>query len=506
MIIKSIADSKSREDGKMKVVIANSVGVDKEGNYIIHSPSRWTVGVKDKFAWFAYYPWELAYLSTLLKQKTDFDVKMVDGCLLKLDFEEYYKVIASEKPDWLVMESSSRTIVEDLKLAMKLKNNLGTKLIFTGQHPTAFPESVLSLGADYVCLGEYELTVLELLKTGGSYEIIGVYPNECRPLLDINTLPFPEDSDVSRMAYAFPGEPNCDYREIQMYASRGCRMQCVFCVAAHLYYIKPNWRPRKITNIIDEISLMKSKYPLMEGIFFDEETHNGERKFVITLCNAIIDNKLDSLRYNAMCGYWTMDDSILEAMKRAGYYKLRFGIETASEKVAKEMNKPIDIDKITGILKKAKSLKIKTYGTFTIGAPGSNKFEDQKTVNLITKYTKEHILDGLQVSINTPQPGTPFYNWVEAKGYIKTFDWKKYDGATCAVISYPDYTNDEIESMFKKACAIRDHFVLKQKLSVEGSIHWLKRNIKNYGFLDTLRKALIRVKTELFFRRRENHK
>ena len=65
----------------MKVVIANSVGIDKEGNYIIHSPSRWSVGVKDKSCWFAYYPWELAYLSSLLKSRTDFNVKMIDGCM-----------------------------------------------------------------------------------------------------------------------------------------------------------------------------------------------------------------------------------------------------------------------------------------------------------------------------------------------------------------------------------------------------------------------------------------
>ncbi|MBU1625827.1 B12-binding domain-containing radical SAM protein, partial [bacterium] len=428
----------------------------------------------------------------------------VDGCLNKLDSEEYYKVVAGEKPDWLVMESSSRTIVEDMNLAMKLKHNLGTKLIFTGQHPTAYPESVLSLGADFVCLGEYEMTVLELLKTGGSYDIIGVYPNECRPLLDVNLLPFPEDGDVSRFSYATPGEPNCDYREIQMYASRGCRMQCAFCVAAHIYYVKPNWRPRKIASIVDEISLMKGKYPQMEGIFFDEETHNGERRFVINLCNAIIDNKLDSLKYNAMCGYWTMDDEMLEAMKRAGYYKLRFGIETASDHIAKEMNKPIDIDKITGILKKAKSLNIKTYGTFTIGAPGSNKHEDQKTVDLIAKYTKGRLLDGLQVSITTPQPGTPFYNWAQGKHYIMTRDWKKYDGATCSVISYPDYTGEEIEGMFKKACEIRDHFILHQKLTMEGSINWLKRNIKDHGFLNTLKKAYIRVKSELSFGRQEN--
>jgi len=489
----------------MKVVIANSVGVDNDGNYIIHSPSRWTVGVKDNFNWFTYYPWELAYLSSILKTRTDFDVKMVDGCLQKLDSSEYYKMIAAEKPDWLVMESSSRTIVDDMNLALKLKNNIGTKLIFTGQHPTAFPESVLSLGADYVCLGEYEMTVLDLLRHENTDDIVGIYPNECRPHLDVNELPYPEDDDVSRIEYSIPGEPNCDYREIQMYASRGCRMQCVFCVAAHLYYIKPNWRPRKIDSIIQEIQIMKKKYPEMEGVFFDEETHNGEKKFVTELCKSIVDNKLDKLKYNAMCGYWTMDREMLESMAEAGYYKLRFGIETSSLKVAKEINKPIDVDKITKILEIAKSLKIKTYGTFTIGAPGSNVIEDKKTIDLIEKFTKENLLDGLQVSINTPQPGTPFYIWAESMGYINTYDWKKYDGASCAVVSYPEYNSIEIENSFKKACNIRDHFILHQKLSFRNLLNWLKRNIQDHGFITAFKKIRFKIKSELSFRRDNNH-
>jgi radical SAM superfamily enzyme YgiQ (UPF0313 family) len=282
-------------------------------------------------------------------------------------------------------------------------------------------------------------------------------------------------------------------------------MQCIFCVAAHLYYIKPNWRPRNIENIVEEIQLMKNKYPEMEGVFFDEETHNGEKKFIMDLCTGIIDNKLDNLKYNAMCGYWIMDDELLEKMAEAGYYKLRFGIETASEKVAKKMRKPIDIEKITAILKKAKSLKIKTYGTFTIGSPGSNIDEDQKTIDLIEKYTKESLLDGLQVSITTPQPGTPFYIWADDKKYITTYEWKDYDGATCAVVSYPDYQSEAIKEMFKKACQVRDHYVLHQKLSGGGSFKWFKKNVQDHGLFATLKKAFTKAKGELSFRSGENH-
>ena len=107
-----------------KIVVANSVGVDSSGRYIIHSPSRWTTSVaKNPFTW---YPWELAYLTSLLKRETDHEVKLVDGCLRQLNVDQYAKLVIEEKPDFLVMESSTRTIRDDMAMAIKVKQTLGT--------------------------------------------------------------------------------------------------------------------------------------------------------------------------------------------------------------------------------------------------------------------------------------------------------------------------------------------------------------------------------------------
>ena len=162
----------------------------------------------------------------------------------------------------------------------------------------------------------------------------GIYPNGYRNLLDINSLPFPEDNDVSRIKYF---EPNCEFREVQFYTSRGCPLKCNFCVAANLYYKCPNWRPRKIESINDEIKFLRNKYPEMEGLFFDEEVHNLKKSFVNELCEALCQNNLNDLKIDAMCEYYTLDEEVLNSMKKAGYYKLRIGIETASERIAKSM-------------------------------------------------------------------------------------------------------------------------------------------------------------------------
>jgi radical SAM superfamily enzyme YgiQ (UPF0313 family) len=310
------------------------------------------------------------------------------------------------------------------------------------------------------------MTVLDIVNGLEPKKIMGLYPNKRRELLDINKLPFPEDEDISRINYSKIG--GCDYKEIEFFASRGCMMNCVFCVARQTYYDKPNFRARKVQNIIDEIKYLKNKYPEMEGIFFDEENHNTNKKFILDLCESIVKNKLDHLKYDAMCGYWTLDREMMEAMKKAGYYKIRIGIESASEETCRGMKKNINVDKMLEVLRLAKEIGIRMYGTFTFGAPGSTSIEDNKTLSFMKKLLDEKLLYDFQTSICTPQPGTPFFTYLKNEGYLLTEDWRQYNGNT-AVYEYPNYKKTDIEKNISKA------FILSAK-----------NMIKNKGFTNTL--------------------
>jgi radical SAM superfamily enzyme YgiQ (UPF0313 family) len=433
---------------------------------------------------FTYYPYELAYLSSLLKKQTDHDIKMIDGNLLQLDAREYTDLLLKEQPDWLVMETSTAVYAEDLKVALALKRQLGTRIIFAGQHPSAFPGEVLADGADFVCRGEYEFSVLDLLQGENPLSIPGLYPNPLRSPIELDQLPFPEDRDVSRLDYA--GVSGCDFREIEVYASRGCPMSCIFCVCGNLYYAKPNWRPRNTGNVTAELKYLKERYPELEGAFFDEEQHNGSKEFVHRLCQSIIKNKLSDLKFSAMCNYWNLDGETLKMMKEAGYYKLRIGIETASEKVAKAIRKPILIEKLRAVLRDAQKAGLRMYGTFIFGAPGSSREEDRKTLRLLKELLQEELLCDFQSSICVPQPGTPFYWWTEEKGYLTTKNWRKYNGYE-AVVSYPEYPKEAIEEMFFQS---RITGKKSKILSFADIPVALGQHVKRYGFARTVREAV----------------
>lgn len=435
----------------MQIVVANSVGVESSGRVMIHSPSRWTASSSD-IKTFTYYPWELAYTSSLLKRDTCHDVVFVDGCLEKLNAEEYFEKISQYAPDFLIMESSTRTIDEDKKVAVRLKEKFKTKLIFCGQHATAYPQEVLQF-ADFACLGEYEYAVLDIVNGKKKEDILGIYPNARRPLLDINSLPWPEDSDVSRLSYAIPGEPSCEFVELQAYASRGCPCMCSFCVASNLYYAKPNWRPRNVTDVVAELRAMTDKYPAINGVFFDEEAHNVQKPFVLDLCRELKEQKMDKLKIDAMCAYFTIDEEMLINMKEAGYYMLRVGIETASEKVANsiKLGGKFNIDKLRNVLYMARDIGIKMYGTFTFGAPGSNLQEDEKTLRLMDELVSNDLLWRYQVSICTPQPGTPFFNDLKSNNQLADCNWRSFDGGNSVVSKYPDYLGSDIEKIYKQS-------------------------------------------------------
>ena len=439
----------------MKIVLANTVGIDSGGWSVIPYASRWTTASMGHSEAFTYYPRDLGYLSALLKRDTPHKIKLVDGCLERYDRERYAEVLIGEKPDWLVIENSTRTFADDEWIARAVKDATGAGIMITGQHVSALPGEGLAF-ADVVAKGEYLRSALDFFRNGQDGRRV-LEPD--RPgLIDVSTLPFPEDDDVSRYDYALKADNVCEWRQIQVYTSRGCPYHCSYCVARHLYYEKPSWRARPVDNVVEELRHLAGKYTGLEGFFFDDEIHNARISYVKDLARAIISAGLNGYKYEAMCAYAPFDDESLELMREAGYYKVRVGIETASDSVAeglalKGKHRP---DRLHSFLGKARDVGIKVYGTFTLGGRGATEEEDGKTIALMADLVASGLLDDCQVSICTPQPGVPFYEWGRDEGIIDTGSWSRFDGGEDAVLSLPGYSAERIKATRQKALEAYD--------------------------------------------------
>ncbi len=429
----------------MKIVIATVPGRFPGNRYPCPFPSRWTSIAVD-YPTHHFYPYELAYLSALLKRELpEASTKLLDGSWLRFTVEDYIRRLETEKPEWLIFEVDTVTYAQTMLVTREMKKRFGTKVIMTGQYPTAFPEKVIEDGNDYACIGEYEATVLDILKGEDPKTISGLYPNKYRKVLDIDWLPFPEDEDIRRIDYSHPGGYRwMQYREIEMFASRGCPYSCDFCVAGSVYYEKPNWRFRKPGNIISEIETMRRRYPQMEGAFFDEETHIVNKKKILEFCDALEASGNNDLHYEAMANYQFLDEELLVALKRAGYYKLRIGIESVNLETGKSIGRKTAPKKLEKLLKIAKKVGIEVYGSFVVGASGSTCERDMETVEYGKRILSQDLLSSWQASIAVPHPGTPFYKKAVANGWLNTDNLELFNGTTQGVVNYPDYSANEI--------------------------------------------------------------
>ena len=95
------------------------------------------------------------------------------------------------------------------------------------------------------------------------------------------------------------------------------------------------------------------------------------------------------------------------------------------------------------------------------------------------------LLYDFQASVCTPQPGTPFFDFLDKKGYLLTKDWKQYNGAT-AVYEYPNYSKREIESNMSVAYRL----YLKTMIRRKGYVGVVLEELRKVGVGGTIRKVV----------------
>ncbi|EKD28011.1 MAG: hypothetical protein ACD_79C00466G0009 [uncultured bacterium] len=476
------------------IVIANSLGITKSNKFIIHSPSRWSESFSLPEKHFSYYPCFMGVLSSLLKTNTPLKVKMLDGCLLKLKKEEYLDNILSLKPKYLFMEIASLVYKENLELALEIKRLLGTKILFAGPHVSLHPEQALKDGIDYVFKGEYEQSVLNFfISNKHLMHENGIFESQ---YFDFSNTPWPEDSDVSRMNYAIPGEPSSEYKEIQIYASRGCIGKCSFCVARNIYYKNSFVRTRQPHDVIKEMTYLKNKYPMLEGFFFDEEDHFALQDFNNLLCNELIKIN-NTMKIEAMGRIQSIPLHIIPKLKKAGYYKLRVGIESFDEEVQKKIGKYIPRNQIEDFLYTCKNNNISVYATFQVGLSASSPSSDLFTLSIIKDYIMKDLISNVQVSIYTPFPGTPDFQYLKDSKYLISENYEDYNGGEKSIIDRPEYSAKEVINIYNRFLIMRDHINLVKKIKTKRVFKWILSKVRKYGLKKSMYKLRQRIQIEM---------
>lgn len=439
----------------LNILISTPVGRTEDGNFIDYFPSRWS-GSSGQYKTGTFYPYNLAYLSSYLKSKTPHHIKMIDPNYHGVDLDEYIDIINKHNPDIFIVEIDAIVEVRMQTIINKLKEQHPEMIIIAcGPSPTAHPEAFIKAGANFIVMGEFEEAIYNLINSNFSADTLGIYPNKRARLINLNQLPLPEDNDIKRRDYC--RHYGSEYKEVEVYTTRGCPHMCNFCVIANVYAAKPSFRIRETQSIIAELKYLQKNIPDLEGVFFNEDSHTSNKRFIMKLCQEIIDSDLKPLKINCMTNYDTLDKELLTIMKKAGYYKIRIGIESLDSSVSQFITKnriKSNHDTLFEVLEIAKKLGIKVYVTLSVGALNSTYEKDVTSLQQVEKLYDNNLIQEFSVSMNTPMPGTPFYEEAVKNNWFT--DKNSYDGAYSATINYPNYSAQEIEKAFSLAINLRE--------------------------------------------------
>ena len=132
-------------------------------------------------AWTAVWaPVSLAIIAAVLENE-GFEVKLDDCIVNEIDFPQLQQELKRFKPDLIVINTATPSIVTDLKVAsLAKKANPKCKTVVFGIHVTALPEESLKMepALDCVVRGEPEITIkdiaLAIRKKRGLEKIKGI--------------------------------------------------------------------------------------------------------------------------------------------------------------------------------------------------------------------------------------------------------------------------------------------------------------------------------------------
>ena len=223
-------------------------------------------------------------------------------------------------------------------------------IIIGGTHPTMYPETLKHCEADYLCVGEGELPIVELLTALSNGErtdnipnihakINGeIFCNDVRPLLQTwDTLAFPDRTTYKRYPFL------ADLPLTRFITSFGCAYKCSLCYIHNFreaYKGKGKFYRRKsVTRVLEEMRQTRT-VGRMERVHFVDDLFSFDKRWL----------KEFLPRYKAEIGIpWSanvwidhMDKEMVDLFSNNCCVGVTFGVESGNEETRNNLlDKPL---------------------------------------------------------------------------------------------------------------------------------------------------------------------
>lgn len=297
----------------------------------------------------------------------------------------------------------------------------GCVVICCGADETDHAEQYLERGADYVLIGEGDLTLPEVIAAiegksaveraeirGIAYrdddgQVVRTPPRAVISKLD--DLPFPAWDLVDRDAYRALWVEHHGYYSMNLVTTRGCPFHCNWCA-------KPIWgqryNVRSPENVVEEMAWLKERFQ-PDSIWFMDDIMGIQDRWIEEFAD-----QLDARGLRIPFKSLNRVDLLLRgktipALARAGAQIVWVGAESGSQKILDAMEKGTQVTQIYEATRQLHAHGVKVAFFLQFGYPG----ETREDIELTLQMVRDLMPDDIGISVSYPLPGTKFYEAVK---------------------------------------------------------------------------------------------
>ncbi len=378
-----------------------------------------------------YPPLGTLYGAAYLRSK-GYEVSLFDTNLKKSP-DEIVLALKEEKPKYLVIYDDGFNYLTKMCLTnmreaafrlTELGKEAGCTVIVSSSDSTDHYDMYLAKGADYVILGEAEITLGQLIDNleKGNKELQNVqglvYISNQKTintgrrdiLKELDSIPMPAWDLVDINSYKNIWLENHGFFSLNIATTRGCPFKCNWC-AKPIYGNRYNTRSPE--NVVEEIMQLINNYSVDHFWVCDDIF--GLKPGWVQRFRKLVEEKNLRFTYKIQSRVdLLLEEDTIDALAESGAETVWVGAESGSQKILDAMDKGTTVEQIHSATKLLKSKGIKTAFFLQFGYPGEQKEDIQKTIDMVL----ELLPDDIGISVSYPLPGTVFYEKV--KDELKT--------------------------------------------------------------------------------------
>lgn len=374
-----------------------------------------------------YPPLGTIYAAAVMRE-AGHEVSLFDTNLIHSP-EEIIPVIDREDPDYLVIYDDGFNYLTKMCLTnmreaafrmAKIAGKQDITVIVCSSDSTDHYEKYLEEGADFVILGEGEITLRELtghLESGErNFDKIpgiawhgetGIKVNARRPVLrDLDSLPDPAWDLVDIEPYRNIWEENHGYFAINIATTRGCPFKCNWC-AKPIYGNR--YHSRSPERVAGEIDMLMDRFGV-DYFWMCDDIFGLKPGWVQAFRDEVKARKLN-FRYKIQSRVdLLLKEDTIDALAESGLDTVWVGAESGSQKILDAMDKGTRVEQIFEARKLLSKKGIRTGFFLQFGYLGETKEDIDKTIEMVL----ELMPDEIGISVSYPLPGTKFYDMVQS--------------------------------------------------------------------------------------------